>query len=371
MTATSLTASVSLAPSREGGAAGQSEPAEAAVDPGQGAGLAGISRDAAADARARPAHRLRGGGLPEYRRVLEGEARDGDDPGRGLHPRLHLLQCRDRAARPARPARAGAGRRRGRQARPQPHRRDLGRPRRSRRWRRRAFRADHRGDPRRRARRRRSRCWSPISCARTARSRPSSRPGPTCSTTISKPCRGFMPRCGRARAISIRCACWTRPSGSIRRCSPNRASWSGSARSAAEVLQVMDDLRAAQVDFLTIGQYLQPTPKHHADRPLRDPGGIRQLSPAGARQRVSDGLGVAADPLVLSCRRRFRPAARGPRRRSSRPARPRRDADPCRAERVLPYTPEQLFALVADIERYPEFLPWCVGARITRAPAPI
>jgi coenzyme Q-binding protein COQ10 len=33
-------------------------------------------------------------------------------------------------------------------------------------------------------------------------------------------------------------------------------------------------------------------------------------------------------------------------------------------ERVLPYTPEQLFDLVADIERYPEFLPWCVGARI-------
>ena len=31
-----------------------------------------------------------------------------------------------------------------------------------------------------------------------------------------------------------------------------------------EVRQVMDDLRAARVDFLTIGQYLQPTPKHHA-----------------------------------------------------------------------------------------------------------
>jgi lipoyl synthase len=29
------------------------------------------------------------------------------------------------------------------------------------------------------------------------------------------------------------------------------------------VLQVMDDLRAADVDFLTIGQYLQPSPKHH------------------------------------------------------------------------------------------------------------
>jgi lipoic acid synthetase len=30
-----------------------------------------------------------------------------------------------------------------------------------------------------------------------------------------------------------------------------------------EILQVMDDLRAADVDFLTIGQYLQPSPKHH------------------------------------------------------------------------------------------------------------
>ena len=30
-----------------------------------------------------------------------------------------------------------------------------------------------------------------------------------------------------------------------------------------EVLQLMDDLRAADVDFITIGQYLQPTPRHH------------------------------------------------------------------------------------------------------------
>jgi coenzyme Q-binding protein COQ10 len=33
-------------------------------------------------------------------------------------------------------------------------------------------------------------------------------------------------------------------------------------------------------------------------------------------------------------------------------------------QRLLPFTPEQLFALVADIERYPEFLPWCIAARI-------
>jgi lipoyl synthase len=31
-----------------------------------------------------------------------------------------------------------------------------------------------------------------------------------------------------------------------------------------EIFQVMDDLRAARVDFITIGQYLQPTPKHHS-----------------------------------------------------------------------------------------------------------
>jgi lipoic acid synthetase len=37
----------------------------------------------------------------------------------------------------------------------------------------------------------------------------------------------------------------------------------GLGESAAEVHQVMDDLRAADVDFITIGQYLQPTPKHH------------------------------------------------------------------------------------------------------------
>jgi lipoic acid synthetase len=36
----------------------------------------------------------------------------------------------------------------------------------------------------------------------------------------------------------------------------------GLGEDRAEVLQVMDDLRAAQVDFLTIGQYLQPTSKH-------------------------------------------------------------------------------------------------------------
>ena len=38
----------------------------------------------------------------------------------------------------------------------------------------------------------------------------------------------------------------------------------GLGESRNEVLQVMDDMRSAEVDFITIGQYLQPTRKHHA-----------------------------------------------------------------------------------------------------------
>ncbi len=45
---------------------------------------------------------------------------------------------------------------------------------------------------------------------------------------------------------------------------------------------------------------------------------------------------------------------------------------PTHAERkILPYTPAQMFDLVADIERYPEFLPWCVACRVTRRDGPV
>jgi coenzyme Q-binding protein COQ10 len=35
-------------------------------------------------------------------------------------------------------------------------------------------------------------------------------------------------------------------------------------------------------------------------------------------------------------------------------------------QRVVAHTPEQLYGLVADVERYPEFLPWCLAARIRK-----
>jgi coenzyme Q-binding protein COQ10 len=38
---------------------------------------------------------------------------------------------------------------------------------------------------------------------------------------------------------------------------------------------------------------------------------------------------------------------------------------PTHAEhKLVPYRPDQLFDLVADVDRYPDFLPWCVGARV-------
>jgi coenzyme Q-binding protein COQ10 len=40
---------------------------------------------------------------------------------------------------------------------------------------------------------------------------------------------------------------------------------------------------------------------------------------------------------------------------------------PTHAEkRKLPYTPEQLFDLVIDVESYPQFLPWCLGCRVRK-----
>ena len=42
-----------------------------------------------------------------------------------------------------------------------------------------------------------------------------------------------------------------------------------------------------------------------------------------------------------------------------------------RERRVVPYTPRQIYDLVADIEAYPQFLPWCMGARIKRREGPV
>jgi lipoic acid synthetase len=63
------------------------------------------------------------------------------------------------------------------------------------------------------------------------------------------------------------------------------------------VLQVMDDLRAADVDFLTVGQYLQPTPKHHAVARFVTPAEFDAYADAA---RGKGFLMVSATPLTRS-----------------------------------------------------------------------
>ena len=88
-----------------------------------------------------------------------------------------------------------------------------------------------------------------------------------------------------------------------------------------EVLQMMDDMRAAGVDFLTIGQYLQPTPKHHAVERFVTPEEFAEYSDR-PRQGLSACLLVAADPFLAPRRRRLREAESGARRGALRPTLP-------------------------------------------------
>jgi lipoic acid synthetase len=71
----------------------------------------------------------------------------------------------------------------------------------------------------------------------------------------------------------------------------------GLGETRAGVLQVMDDMRAADVDFLTIGQYLQPTPKHHRVDRFVTPDEFKSYEEAAFGKGF---LMVSATPLTRS-----------------------------------------------------------------------
>ena len=71
----------------------------------------------------------------------------------------------------------------------------------------------------------------------------------------------------------------------------------GLGESRAEIGQVMDDLRIADVDFLTIGQYLQPTVKHAAIAAFITPD---EFADYAAMARAKGFLLVSATPLTRS-----------------------------------------------------------------------
>jgi lipoyl synthase len=64
-----------------------------------------------------------------------------------------------------------------------------------------------------------------------------------------------------------------------------------------EVLQLMDDLRSADVDFMTIGQYLQPTRKHHEVKSFVTPEEFASYAAIGAAKGF---LLVSSSPLTRS-----------------------------------------------------------------------
>ncbi|WP_374306412.1 lipoyl synthase [Methylocella sp.] len=64
-----------------------------------------------------------------------------------------------------------------------------------------------------------------------------------------------------------------------------------------EVLQLMDDLRSADVDFMTIGQYLQPTKKHHAVARFVTPDEFASYAEIG---RAKGFLLMSSSPLTRS-----------------------------------------------------------------------
>lgn len=71
----------------------------------------------------------------------------------------------------------------------------------------------------------------------------------------------------------------------------------GLGETREEIMQVMDDLRAAKVDFLTIGQYLQPTRKHARLDRFWSPDEFKSLE---AIARAKGFLMVSASPLTRS-----------------------------------------------------------------------
>ena len=71
----------------------------------------------------------------------------------------------------------------------------------------------------------------------------------------------------------------------------------GLGEARLEVHQVMDDMRSADVDFLTMGQYLQPTPKHARVAEFVTP---QAFAAFGAIARAKGFLQVASSPLTRS-----------------------------------------------------------------------
>ena len=71
----------------------------------------------------------------------------------------------------------------------------------------------------------------------------------------------------------------------------------GLGENKQEIIQVMDDLRSAEVDFITIGQYLQPSVKHHPLNRYYRPNEFKELEVIA---KTKGFLLVSSSPLTRS-----------------------------------------------------------------------
>ena len=71
----------------------------------------------------------------------------------------------------------------------------------------------------------------------------------------------------------------------------------GLGETKEEVVQVMDDLRSADVDFITIGQYLQPSIKHHPLERYYHPEEFKEFEDTA---KTKGFLLVSSSPLTRS-----------------------------------------------------------------------
>ena len=226
--------------------------------------------------------------MPEPARVLVAATRDGDGARHGVHARVRVLQRRDGPARSRRrrdePERLARG---GRRARPAPRRDHLGRPRRPRGRRRRALRALHRARSARAAPDTTIEILTPDfrhkdgAIERVAAARPDVYNHNV--ETVPRLYRRIRPGASFAHSVELL--------RRVKRCEPATFTKSGLmvglGEEPDEVLEVMDALRAADVDFLTIGQYLRPTPRHAPVARYVDPAEFAELPRGRARARAS------------------------------------------------------------------------------------
>ena len=264
----------------------------------------------------RPAHRLRGGGLPQHLRVLGRPRGHVPHRRRAVHAPLRLLPDRHRQARRARPRRAAPGRRVGAHDGPallHGHRR---RPRRPARRRRLALRRDRPPDPRAQPGHRRRAADPRLQLPSTTSSPRCSTPGPRCSRTTWRPSRGSSSASGPRSATTARSTVLTKARAAGLVTKSNLIL--GMGETPDEVTAALPTCTTRVARSSRSRSTCGPTPRHHPVERWVKPEEF--VAHAKAAEEMGFA-GVMAGPLVRSSYRAGRLYAQTKQRRGEAAAR--------------------------------------------------